>query len=768
MQTHIGGCSPSDYLFKILYSGSPLATLLLMRKIFLLLPLLLCFCWRSLAQFSPINLAGFTQDIVAEGGPSPLATTTMEIDGLASSNKVLYSVSFASFASITGGLPDNGTIVNGTDTYQLSSYAANNALFVKRNETFELTVTAPASYAKVRLLAFSAEGASTLNIGLGFSDGTFTPYLSNYVVADWFYGTTNVVTQGMGRVTRTAAGPWVADGVSGNNPRLYYIEINLNCTDRSKLLQKIRINNISTNSNAPFPNAVVMAASGISFAQTITPSITASDCNGPNGSIALNVTGTATPYSYSWNTTPVQSSSSATNLGPGNYTCTITDAAGCTSSFNATVSLNNNATITATATPSAICSGGSTQLEIVAGNGVMTNFTWTPGALTGSTQTVSPATTTTYVVTATNALGCSAASQITVTVQGKPAAPVGNAVAVCSGATALLAVSSPNPSFTYKWYDVATGGSAIHTGNSYTVNNATNPATYYVEAISSAGCVSDNRTSIALTVNPNPSIAVLSDTTVCPGTDAMLRVKNTLDPQIDYRWFPTATGGAPVATGYSFLLVGVSAPSTWYAEAITTAGCKSATRTPVQVSLIAQLASPVVNVTDIAFSSLTFSWGAVTGATGYLVSVDGGSSFTAPSSGGNGLTHTVNNLPGNTTVSIWVKALGQKPCETSTVAGPIAGTTLSTREIFVPNVFTPNGDGKNDQLKVFGNYIATIDLRIFNQWGQLLYQTNDPAAGWDGKHKGQLQPVGVYAYTLKVTRQDGTVVTKKGSINLIH
>ena len=71
-------------------------------------------------------------------------------------------------------------------------------------------------------------------------------------------------------------------------------------------------------------------------------------------------------------------------------------------------------------------------------------------------------------------------------------------------------------------------------------------------------------------------------------------------------------------------------------------------------------------------------------------------------------------------------------------------------------------------VKVFGNYIASIDFRIFNQWGQLIFQSTALATGWDGKHKGVLQPVGVYAYTLKVTRQDGTVVAKKGSINLIH
>lgn len=723
---------------------------------------------KGYSQFLPIPVTGFSQDVIAEGGPSPLATTTMEIDGFASSNKVMYSVAFASFATITAGLPDNGTIVNGADTYQLASYTTNNALFVKRNETFDLTVTTPARYAKIRLLAFSAEQASTINVGLGFSDGSFSPYLTNYVLSDWFNGPSNIVTQGFGRVTRTAAGPYTADGVSSSNPRMYFVEIVLSCSDRSKSLQKVRISNVSTGANAPFPNAVIMGVSGVAFNQTITPTITASDCNGPNGSIALNVVGSTGPFTYTWNTNPIQSTSTVTTLPPGTYACTITDAAGCTTNYNGTIALNNNATITATATPATICAGESTQLGVNSGVGALTDFTWMPGNLSGSSQTVTPANTITYVVNATNALGCSAAAQVTVQVRNKPMPPLVNPVDVCSGNTATLAVTNPNPALTYQWFAAATGGTSIQSGNSYILNNVTAAATYYVQAVTPAGCISDTRTPATLNVNPNPAAAQINNVSVCPGTDVTLQVQNVNTATVTYRWFPTATGGSPVSTGYNFTLIGVSAPSTWYVEGYSTAGCVSATRTPVQVSLIPRLATPVVTVTAISFSSLTFSWPAVPGATGYLVSTNGGSTFSISSAGAAGLSHTITGLPGNTTVSLLVKATGASPCETSLNAGPVSGTTLSTREIFVPNAFTPNNDGKNDIVKVFGNYIGSIDFRIFNQWGQLLFQTTDPAMGWDGKHKGVLQPVGVYVYTLKVIRQDGTEVIKKGSINLIH
>ncbi|MEN9497301.1 MAG: hypothetical protein RL750_200, partial [Bacteroidota bacterium] len=85
-----------------------------------------------------------------------------------------------------------------------------------------------------------------------------------------------------------------------------------------------------------------------------------------------------------------------------------------------------------------------------------------------------------------------------------------------------------------------------------------------------------------------------------------------------------------------------------------------------------------------------------------------------------------------------------------------------------PNTFTPNGDGRNDLLNVYGNYIASAEFRIFNQWGELIFYTTDHTKGWDGTHKGKAQPIGVYAYTLKVVLQDNTIKIKTGSINLIR
>jgi gliding motility-associated-like protein len=86
----------------------------------------------------------------------------------------------------------------------------------------------------------------------------------------------------------------------------------------------------------------------------------------------------------------------------------------------------------------------------------------------------------------------------------------------------------------------------------------------------------------------------------------------------------------------------------------------------------------------------------------------------------------------------------------------------------VPNAFTPNGDGKNDKVFVRGFGIEQMNFRIYNRWGQLVFESGSPYFGWDGKFKGELQPMDSYAYTLLVLFSDGTQASKKGDITLLR
>jgi len=86
----------------------------------------------------------------------------------------------------------------------------------------------------------------------------------------------------------------------------------------------------------------------------------------------------------------------------------------------------------------------------------------------------------------------------------------------------------------------------------------------------------------------------------------------------------------------------------------------------------------------------------------------------------------------------------------------------------VPNAFTPGRFGVDGVIKVKGFGIAKMDWKIFNRWGQLVFESQSPDDGWDGKYRGVLQPMDVYAYTLKATFTNGQGTTKTGDITLLR
>ncbi|MBQ7490148.1 MAG: gliding motility-associated C-terminal domain-containing protein [Bacteroidales bacterium] len=88
--------------------------------------------------------------------------------------------------------------------------------------------------------------------------------------------------------------------------------------------------------------------------------------------------------------------------------------------------------------------------------------------------------------------------------------------------------------------------------------------------------------------------------------------------------------------------------------------------------------------------------------------------------------------------------------------------------IFVPNAFSPNHDGKNDILYVRGDFIDTFIFRIYNRWGELLFETTDINSGWDGTFKGKDCSTGVYDYYLEVQCLGYKKFFKKGNVTLLR
>ena len=117
------------------------------------------------------------------------------------------------------------------------------------------------------------------------------------------------------------------------------------------------------------------------------------------------------------------------------------------------------------------------------------------------------------------------------------------------------------------------------------------------------------------------------------------------------------------------------------------------------------------------------------------------------------------------TYNVCLSAYNEVGCVDS-VCKPVRGVVIPLAD--VPTGFSPNGDGNNDIVYVKGYGIANMVFRIYNRWGELIFESKDKKIGWDGKYKGQLQEVEVYQYTLKVDFFDGTNTFKKGNITLLR
>jgi len=212
--------------------------------------------------------------------------------------------------------------------------------------------------------------------------------------------------------------------------------------------------------------------------------------------------------SYTWSPagqtgTPVSVTPSATSV----YTVTGTSAAGCTGSATLTVAVNPLPSVSATANPGAVCAGST---SVLTGNGANT-YSWTPGSITGSPVSVSPATTTTYTVTGTSAAGCSGSNTVTVNVNPLPVITASaSPPAFCIGSGTSLTAGGAT---TYAWSHGA--------GNSNPAVISPLVSTTYTVTGTMAGC--SNTASVSVTVFQIPVINVnASPGNICIGSSSVL------------------------------------------------------------------------------------------------------------------------------------------------------------------------------------------------------------------------------------------------------
>jgi len=96
-------------------------------------------------------------------------------------------------------------------------------------------------------------------------------------------------------------------------------------------------------------------------------------------------------------------------------------------------------------------------------------------------------------------------------------------------------------------------------------------------------------------------------------------------------------------------------------------------------------------------------------------------------------------------------------------------TVLSTDEIFIPNIFTPNGDRQNEFFApIISPKSKLVDMKIFNRWGQVIYDNDSNTTGWNGKIEEETQGVDVFIYHISVELPNGQIVKRAGDVTLLR
>ncbi|HET9057162.1 MAG TPA: gliding motility-associated C-terminal domain-containing protein [Chitinophagaceae bacterium] len=419
------------------------------------------------------------------------------------------------------------------------------------------------------------------------------------------------------------------------------------------------------------------------------------------------------------------------NQNSGTYTFTPSSGQ-CVNGFTLTVTITSNVTpVFNFGTSLSVCAGGTVPiLPDTSANGI--TGTWSPAVVDNQNSA-------SYTFTP-SAGQCANSTTLTVTVTPTtlPTFSFGTTLTICSGGTVPVLPDTSDNGITGTW-------------NPSVVSNTASGTYTFTPNATPQQCILS--TTFTVTVNPivTPTFSFGTSLSICIGA-TVPALPTTSTNGITGTWSPSAIDNQANAT-YTFTpAAGACATSTILTvdvNQIPTVVVRSDT------SLYDGSVMPATNFTGTP-TGVSFNWTNSNTAIGLAASGTGSvPSFIATNKTNNTISGTITVTP---------------------VIGGCAGTPLSYiitviplyKDIFVPNVFSPNRDGKNDLLLVYSNYIDKLEMRIFNQWGEQVAFINNITQGWDGTQRGKPQPVGVYVYALKAVMTDGRTVTKKGSITLIR
>ncbi|AEE51865.1 hypothetical protein [Haliscomenobacter hydrossis] len=251
-------------------------------------------------------------------------------------------------------------------------------------------------------------------------------------------------------------------------------------------------------------------------------------CSGDTLTLRAVVSSGAAPYIYYWGS---GSSSSTFKVSPSStstYTVSITDANGCMASAQVVVPVRTRPNVELGA-DQIVCTGTNATLRADVLNGTAPfTYAWNNGA-TQSLINVVSGTTTTYIVTVTDAIGCKSSDQVTVQVNPRPGLGFGSDTTICAGtnATLMANIIGGTAPFTYNW---SNGSSA----STLTVN-PTSTSTYTLTVTDQKGCLAIGSTTV--NVLPRPSVTIGPDRAICIGSSTTLSVNaSSANTPLTYVW----------------------------------------------------------------------------------------------------------------------------------------------------------------------------------------------------------------------------------------
>ncbi|MBL4669573.1 MAG: gliding motility-associated C-terminal domain-containing protein, partial [Flavobacteriales bacterium] len=407
-----------------------------------------------------------------------------------------------------------------------------------------------------------------------------------------------------------------------------------------------------------------------------------------------------------------------------------------------------------------ICEGDQMTLNLTNLSNTRLSYNWTPtNTIISGANTINPIVnpiiTTTYYVTTQNSFGCIVNDSTTITVVPEVSISGGTTFTTCDTAT-LTIITTGNP-VTIIWSSNNQFTDTLALNTNYLLAAPTDTSWYYVFA-TNGPC---NATDSFLVNYPGFSIQTVNGA-ICSGNNDTLGITTQSLQNLTYNWTPTANivSGSNTANP----IVNPTITTTYYVTVQNNFGC-----------IIND--TVIVNVSGFNASNITI-WAdkdSLYAGESTQLHVAPNIGFTyqwiPPFNLNNATIPNPTTTPTPPSVTTYTVLLTENSsgCEfLKKITIYAFEVNCGEPDVFLPNAFTPNGDNENDMLFVRGKIVEKMILKIYDRWGELVFETDKQSNGWDGTYKGNLVDPGVFVYYLEVTCVDGQEYFKKGNITVIR